>query len=335
MYISNWRRTAMSLKPICRRMSLSSDPFSDDHVKKIRETHNHFPKPAFISFDLFGTLYTPREPVPKQYHDIATREFGIDFPLDRISSQFPIVYEQLLSKYPNYGQESPNISNTSEWWSELIVELLEIPHYKQSQHSMQVCDRLLSHFTTDEAYRVYDDVIPTLKALSDEGVPLLVSSNSDPRVYEILENLQLSQFFPKDLTYLSTNLGYEKPDRKFFHTIANSLYQKSDVQNKPDFLEQCWHVGDSYAKDFLPSVKSGWNGVLLDRHRTSKIFSHHQQPQLKLDACFLSDRGEPDIDDDNLRLIANNRVAMTDLTQLLRIFDFDPAQPSQSVSNQI
>ena len=44
----------------------------------IRETARKFPRPNFISFDLFGTLYVPKKPVPQQYYEIAYHEFGIN-----------------------------------------------------------------------------------------------------------------------------------------------------------------------------------------------------------------------------------------------------------------
>ena len=39
-----------------------------------------------------------------------------------------------------------------------------------------------------------------------------------------------------------------------------------------DFLSDCWHVGDSYNNDYIGAVRAGWNGVLLDRNRTSEFF---------------------------------------------------------------
>lgn len=153
----------------------------------VRGSNKQFPKPHFISFDVFGTLYTPKAPIAQQYHVVAMEEFGINKSLESIEKEFPKIYSEIYERYPNYGKRSSDIKNCDEWWLEIIVKLFDLPHYTKDETSAKLCRRLLTYFTGREAYMVYDDVIPTLTKLKENNINLVVSSNSDLRVMEILK----------------------------------------------------------------------------------------------------------------------------------------------------
>ncbi|CAG90385.2 DEHA2G08624p [Debaryomyces hansenii CBS767] len=302
---------------------LLSDPFHD-HKKMVRGSNKQFPKPHFISFDVFGTLYTPKAPIAQQYHVVAMEEFGINKSLESIEKEFPKIYSEIYERYPNYGKRSSDIKNCDEWWSEIIVKLFDLPHYTKDETSAKLCRRLLTYFTGREAYMVYDDVIPTLTKLKENNINLVVSSNSDLRVMEILKNLGLMDFFAKDHIYLSYDLDASKPDKKFFDSVyqrflASTLETPSDV-SKQLYLENCWHIGDSEDKDFLGPVRSGWNAVLLDRENTSQFLIHSHSPQKPITKSLFAEHSDEGINSPELKVIANNRVVLRNLDQLLAIF---------------
>lgn len=301
---------------------LLSDPFHDQH-KKIRDSRSTFPRPHFISFDVFGTLYTPKAPIAHQYHTVASEEFGINKPLEAIEVEFPRIYSEIYDKYPNYGKRSSEIRDSDAWWLEIIVRLFDLPHYTRDEKSAQLCKRLLSYFTGPEAYMVYDDVIPTLAKLKENNIKLIVSSNSDNRVTQILENLGLMDYFTKDHIYLSYDLDASKPDKKFFDSVYLKFLASSRVSaegiDKAAYLENCWHVGDSQDKDFLGPVRSGWNGILLDRENTSQFLNNSNPPKKMSVSCF-SEPSDEGTDSSQIKIIANNRVVLRNLNQLLPIF---------------
>lgn len=298
------------------RSSLVFDPFADDHTKKIRETHTQFPTPHMVSFDVFGTIYAPKKPVLEQYHEIAFKEFGIAKPLAEVQQNFTSTYADLMQKYPNWGKDV--LPDCDTWWLELMVNVFELPHYTKDEQSKKFCERLLHHFTTDEAYHVFDDVIPTLEKLAANDVRVIACSNSDTRVHQTLENLGLGQYFSKVFT--SYEIGSQKPDRLFFDAVASATWNASKVPTRSDFLEGCWHVGDSREHDFIGPIRAGWNGVLLDRQRLSQFFSGQSQAPLNSDHCYLSATEPSGIQEESIQVVANNRAAVTGLTPLLRIF---------------
>lgn len=303
--------------------TLLSTPFHD-HKKMVRGSNKRFPKPHFISFDVFGTLYTPKAPISHQYHAVALEEFGINKSLESIEKEFPKIYSEIYERYPNYGKRSSDIRDCDVWWLEIIVKLFDIPHYTKDELSAQLCKRLLSYFTGREAYMVYDDVVPTLTKLKENNINLIVSSNSDLRVMQILKNLGLMDFFAKDHIYLSYDLDASKPDKKFFDTVyerflAATMQNPSDV-DKQLYLENCWHIGDSQDKDFLGPIRSGWNAVLLDRENTSQFLINSHSPQKPMIKSCFAENSDEGVDGPELKIIANNRVVLRNLGQLLTIF---------------
>lgn len=308
-----------------RGSSLISDPLRPDRIAK-SQADSLFGKPRIVSFDLWGTLYTPKRSIPELYHEISSKEFNIDKSLESLKEEFPKVHNEMLSEFPNYGKYSKEIKDTNDWWLELIVKLFGLPHFLKDAKSAQLCDRLLDYFSSSEAYILHDDVKPVLETLRKNNIRMIAASNSDERVYPIMESLGIDKYFSSPSVYISYDLGVEKPERAFFRSIASELYN-ADKAREPllgmqEFLENLWHIGDSYEKDFVGAVKAGWNGVLLDRSRSSVFFRNGPQKAPISNDCFESQPVDK-LDSDDLVMVANNRVAVTSLTEILRLFKLD------------
>ena len=124
----------------------------------------------------------------------------------------------MLQSYPNYGKGHPKFDNCDSWWKELIIRLFQLDRH--DDQALALCHRLIHHFTSEEAYSVYDDVVPTLQALQKQGVKLIVASNSDPRALTILESLKIKQYFivvsiSIVVGFLSYDSDYSKPTKAF------------------------------------------------------------------------------------------------------------------------
>lgn len=312
-----------------RRQPLISEPFKFDNTRKLRDTNQVFPKPNFISFDAFGTLYTPKKPVYEQYFEIASDEFGIDKSQESIKNEFPIVHKQLLQEFPNYGKNSGKIDSLEQWWLELIVRLFDINHYTKDSKSQEFCQRLINHFESSEGYHLYEDVIPTVSKLKEHNFHVVVSSNSDARIYKVLESFGLSDYIKKPDIYISYNLLHEKPHKTFFDMVSNAQILRSKGSLLPkdersEYLENCWHVGDGHDKDFLGAVRAGWNGIFLDRSIQSRYLTQ-EIPDSDADAtgCITKPKDHPNLGspDKPIQFIANNRVIISDLTQLIQLFN--------------
>jgi len=105
-------------------------------------------------------------------------------------------------------------------------------------------------------YKAYDDVEPTLAALKEMGLCLVMVSNvsSLQNLKLYLAQVRLTDHF--EALVASGTLGVEKPDPRIF-TIA------SEMSGTP--VESLLHVGDSYESDYLGAEKAGATGVVIDR----------------------------------------------------------------------
>jgi hypothetical protein len=68
-----------------------------------------------LTFDAFGTLFTPRESIGKSYANVA-RSYGLlGFTDDQIANNFRDAFKKEQDKAPNYGKQVG--MGASQWWS--------------------------------------------------------------------------------------------------------------------------------------------------------------------------------------------------------------------------
>lgn len=110
------------------------------------------------------------------------------------------------------------------------------------------------HRTENLWEHVEPDVVPTLAALRDRGLRLVVVSNANGRLRHLFDRLDLTKWFDHLLD--SHEWGVEKPDpRLFSHAIEQS---RADAATTV-------HVGDLYHVDVVGARNAGLReGVLLD-----------------------------------------------------------------------
>lgn len=157
------------------------------------------PKGIVVTLDALGTLYRFKRPVADQYLDIA-RKAGLrsDIQADQLMKAFKTAYKTQIADYPNYGLGK--LENPEEWWRKLVhatfgqVVAEEIPTNLGKQ--------LYDHFSSTEAYQIYDDVHPFLRSMhhlrsqfSDPNGPAVLTgiiTNSDSRVKQVLAQMSLN-----------------------------------------------------------------------------------------------------------------------------------------------
>ena len=101
---------------------------------------------------------------------------------------------------------------------------------------------------------VEPDVAPTLAALKERGLKLVVVSNANGRLQHLFERVDLAKWFDHVLD--SHDCGVEKPDPR--------LFQLALEQSRAD-ATQTVHVGDLYHVDVVGARKAGLReGILFD-----------------------------------------------------------------------
>jgi putative hydrolase of the HAD superfamily len=93
-----------------------------------------------------------------------------------------------------------------------------------------------------------------LQGWRQQGIQLGIVSNFDSRIYLILENLQLKDFF-SSIT-ISSQAGSAKPHSQIF--IAA-------LKKHNCFAQEAWHIGDSLKEDYQGAKAAGLKPFLIKR----------------------------------------------------------------------
>ena len=149
-----------------------------------------------LSLDALGTLYRFRAPVANQYLTIA-QKCGLKAKVELLDleASFKQAFKSVSKEYPNYGKDK--LPDPEAWWSELVSRSFK-PVVKNEELPSDLGRSLYQHFSSGAAYELYPDVRPFLQAIhkirENPDSPTLilgVISNSDPRVKQVLESMNL------------------------------------------------------------------------------------------------------------------------------------------------
>jgi putative hydrolase of the HAD superfamily len=208
-----------------------------------------------IFFDAAGTLIKPARRVGETYAVLA-QKYGIEVSAAEIAERFRLCFHSAPPlAFP--GAPATRIEDLERaWWKVLVRRIFE--PWDEFQRFDDYFAELFAYFAHPDAWSLYPEVAETLFALEKRGMVLSVISNFDSRLIGILEGLGAAPWF--EHIFVSSRVGYAKPDRQIFHTALERHSLKAD-----DAL----HVGDSEENDLHGAHKAGLKGVLVERNGES------------------------------------------------------------------
>ncbi|HEX2195419.1 MAG TPA: HAD-IA family hydrolase [Actinomycetota bacterium] len=164
------------------------------------------------------------------------------------------------------GGISLSEESSRTFWTFLYRRFLEeLGHEDES-----LVSRLFEVFSSTSTYRLYDDVLPALRDLSQLGYRLGLISNFERWLEEMLVELEVGHVF--DVAVISGIEGVEKPDA----SIYLRALEKAGVS-----ADGAVHVGDSPGLDVEPARSVGMETVLLDRLDRYRGHDGHRISSLK------------------------------------------------------
>ena len=111
-------------------------------------------------------------------------------------------------------------------------------------------------------WKLYDDVIPCLKAL--KGFRLGIISNGDhTQQVQKLERMGIKDYF--EVIIAAGDVGIAKPDARIFEIAC----EKAKI-----LPENCYYVGDDLSTDIMPCEKIGITGIWLNRNNDKTKISN-------------------------------------------------------------
>jgi putative hydrolase of the HAD superfamily len=194
-----------------------------------------------VSFDVGGTLIEPWPSVGHVYAAVAAEHGHAGILPDILNHQFARAWKR-----------KTGFDHSRPAWRTLVQETFA--NLLQPGQAAALLDDLYQQFARGAAWRMFDDVLPTLRALKTRGFRLAVVSNWDERLRPLLKDLELTPFF--DAIVISVEVGAAKPAARIFQHCTAGL-------NLPP--EVILHVGDSRAEDFEGARRAGMPAALIER----------------------------------------------------------------------
>ena len=204
-----------------------------------------------VFFDAGETILHPHPSFPELFAS-TSREHGFDVTPDEIA---PVLYgmvRNLATVAEEARVESPSLSEVEShrFWTYLYSRCLE----QLGINDESLPDELYKVFSDMSTYRLFDDVLPTLGRLAEEGYALGLISNFEGWLEELLVELEVGHVF--DYSVISGVEGIEKPDPRIYELA---------LERAGTTASAAMHIGDSMMMDVEPATSVGIRAVLLDR----------------------------------------------------------------------
>lgn len=219
------------------------------------ETRN---KIAAVTFDAAGTILTPAPSVGHVYTRIA-RRYGVNADPVALEEAFHFTFQTATRRADRPAPfDRPDVEQYV-WWRDVVHAAF---HHVGALISFgdgfeAYFDELFEYFARPDAWRIYDDVLPTLEWLRERHVPLAVISNWDNRLHRLIKRTPLAPFM--DFVLTSADAGSMKPSPRIYSEAARRLGVAPGM---------ILHVGDSAREDVEGARAAGLHACHIDRSST-------------------------------------------------------------------
>jgi len=210
--------------------------------------------PKVIFLDAMGTLFELKNTVGEIYQQYADK-YGVKTDPEAIEQAFidsfksapPLAF--LEAELPQIKQQEFN------WWKQVVSATFEqLGLLSNFADFNAFFVEIYHYFGTGEPWYIFPDTIDSLTRWSDRKIELGIISNFDSRLLEVLNHLDLNQFFTS--ITISSTAGFAKPDVNIFHLALRKHHLAP---------HQAWHIGDSVTEDYVGAKNAGLRSFCLNR----------------------------------------------------------------------
>jgi putative hydrolase of the HAD superfamily len=204
-----------------------------------------------VFFDAAGTLIKPTNSVGQSYASIA-ENYGLRVAPAELFNRFRVCFDSAAPlAFPGAAPDTIGALE-QDWWKQLVRRVFE--PFGPFDRFDAYFDELFAYFARPASWELYPEAIETLRALRERGLKLAVVSNFDSRLRNILEGLGAASWF--DGIFISSAVGYAKPDRRIFDFV---------IKSRQLIATNVLHVGDSVTNDIGGATNAGVKAILVDR----------------------------------------------------------------------
>jgi putative hydrolase of the HAD superfamily len=201
-----------------------------------------------VLLDSFGTLVRMEPPGPRLRAELARD--GFDVSEEEAGAAFRAEIAYYLEHHVD-GRDARSLDRLRDRCAERLRTALALPglDHARAREAMLASLR----------FSAFDDAAPALGELRERGLRLVVASNWDCSLPEVLERAGLAPLV--DAVVSSASAGAVKPDARLFEAALEA----ADCEPA-----EALHVGDSPEKDVAGAQAAGIRAVLLDRDGDGK-----------------------------------------------------------------
>ena len=205
-----------------------------------------------VFFDFYYTLCVWGLPLEDSLQKIADRyKFEIDW------DHFDDVVITLFSDASDTDPSNHSLLGTLDRIVESYSDFMKSLGVKEQAEQMawELLQARHSLFAANVA-RLYDDVVPTLQRLKDDGYKLAIVSNWDTPLDPLAERLGIADYFDIIVASHDLRVRSAKPDPRIFKYTLKAVGVSAD---------KAVHVGDTYEADIVGARDVGIRPILIDR----------------------------------------------------------------------
>ncbi len=222
-----------------------------------------------VSFDAADTLFYIKNGLGAAYAEIAEK-YGASPGELEIKRAFSHAFASAPPlAFGEFSQEERK-KLEKQWWKNVVRDVYERVGMFDDFDSY--FEELFDHFK-NRAWTAFPDSASALGKIKKMGYEIMLVSNFDSRVYGVLKELELENYFSSFT--ISSEAGFSKPSPEIFRIALEKHGAKP---------EECLHIGDDMEKDYIGATNAGIKSLLLLREgeadNTPSIRSLEQIPQL-------------------------------------------------------
>ncbi|MEX1376418.1 MAG: HAD family hydrolase [Eubacteriales bacterium] len=154
--------------------------------------------------------------------------------------------------WDNPEAEHKQLNKPEKWWEHMNGKLKEAYiqlGYKQDAEQMTARFREL--YTDPNEYMVYDDAVEGVKKIRKMGWKVVILTNHMPEIKKVIKKLPFGRYISKVIS--SANIGYEKPNIKFYEYALKKTWHP----------EKCVMLGDNILADIQGATSVGIPAILV------------------------------------------------------------------------
>ena len=205
-----------------------------------------------VFFDLYQTLINYDPPREEQLAQIIS-DYGISVTADTLRRPMVVADEFIYEEHSRLPISKRSEKEQKTLFAQYQTILLKEAGIKYTPEL--ISNNILKMQQVKFERVLFDDVLPALEQLKQNGIILGLISNIDSDITPLFDKLGLTPLLQVVVT--SQDSGYHKPQSEIFNEAARRAGVKAG---------ESMYIGDQYQIDVLGSSAAGMQGVLLDRN---------------------------------------------------------------------